>query len=429
MAGEPTLSGMTRLQLLKFAGQVATAHPQQAGTVFALKDTLEGKLDKNPQLQNDIIRKLNSNTSATLAEARKMIDKDPKILEEVNKDPTKLAALMGIKMAAPAPAPAAAAQTTTAQAPASPAQPQAAKPASAANAPETKTAAAPAAAAPKPAAPASVAPAEIAATKQVADEALKVTQMKGFDEFAARAENSQSLSQAVDAMMGTNGNNPQDTLKSLRELQSDPEFFVKANKALDEIPEQARESAYAEIAANPQQAMLALKGDKGAKDDLEARVQQREMSNMFGGLLGGGADGKGGLGNIFGGEGMKGLGEMIQKILPALMNMFKGLIGKFMGGLQSFTQSPDLMRAGNNPEGTRNFSMTAGRALGVDGGQQRVIDAVDPTAPAVPAAQLGTPKPEVTTPGQLRQFEVQQSANEDHIKRQANAPVGPGGAG
>ncbi len=427
MAGEPTLSTMTKMQLLKFAGQVAAAHPQQAATVFALKDTLEGKLDKNPQLQDDIIRKLNSNTGATLAEARKIIDKDPKILEEVNKDPNKLATLMGIKMPAPAAAPAATVPTATAQAPSSPAQPQAAKPATT-TPPETKTATAPVAVAvaPPKAAPASTSPAEVAADKQVTEEALKVTQMKGFDEFAARAEKSQSLSQAIDSMMGGNAAKPQDTIKALKDLQSDPEFFVKANKALDEIPEQARESAYAEIAANPQLAMQALKGDKVAKDDLESRVQQREMSNMFGGLLGGGPDGKGGLGNIFGGEGMKGLGEMIQKIIPALMNMFKGLMSKFMGGLQSFTQSPDLMRMGNNPEGTRDFSLTAGKALGVDGGQQRVIDAADPNAPAVPAAQLGAPKPEITTPGQLRQFDVQQSANEDQYKRQANAPTAPG---
>ncbi len=425
MAGEPTLSTMTKVQLGAFATQVSVAHPQQASTVFALKNTLEGKLDQNPQLQNEIIRKLNNNTSATLAEARKIIDKDPKILEEVNKDPTKLATLMGIKMPAPAAtAPAVATQTATAQAPASPAQPQAAKPAAPA-VPETKTAAAPVTP-PKAAAPASVSPAEIAADKQIAAESLKVTQMKGFSAFAARAEQSQSLSQAIDSMMGGNAGKPEDTIKALKDLQSDPEFFVKANQALDEIPEQARESAYEEIAANPQLAMQALKGDKAAKESLEGRVQQREMSNMFGGLLGGGPDGKGGLGNIFGGEGMKGLGEMIQKIIPALMKMFQGMIGKFMGGLQSFTQSPDLMRMGNNPEGTRNFSLTAGKALGVDGGQQRVIDAVDPNAPAVPAAQLGAPKPEITTQGQLRQFEVQQSANEDQLKRQANAPTPPG---
>lgn len=426
MSADPKLAGLTKVQLSAFAAEMMAKHPQHASAVISLQDTLEGKLDKNPQLQNDIIRKLNNNTSGTLADARKIIDKDPGILSEVNKDPTKLAALMGIKMApapaatAPAPAPA----TAVADKPATPKA--ADKPADKPAAPVAVAASAPAAK-PEAADPGKpLSEQEMALRKQVAEESLKVTQMPEFDKFAARANDSQSFSHAIDAIMGRDATTPQDAIKALKELQSDPQFFAKANKALDEIPEQARESAYEEIAANPQVAMKALKGDKAAKEDLESRVQGREMSNMFGGLLGGGADGKGGLGNIFGGDGMKGLGEMIQKILPALMNMFKGLIGKFMGGLQSFAQSPDLMRMGNNPEGTRNFSLSAGQALGVDGGKQRVIDAADPNAPAVPAAELGAPKPQIASQGQLRQFDVTSSANEEQMKRQANAPAGPG---
>lgn len=394
MAGEPTLSTMTKMQLAGFAAQVSVAHPQQAATVFALKNTLEGKLDQNPQLQNEIIRKLNNNTAATLDEARKIIDKNPKILDEVNKDPTKLATLMGIKM----PAPAAPVPKTAGQAPVSPADSQTTKPAAAVAEP---------AAAPKAAPLSKAPPAEAAIDKQIADESLKVTKMEGFTEFAARAEKSQSLSHAIDAMMGNDSSNPQDTLKALRDLQSDKKFFVKANAALDEIPEQARESAYEEIAANPKLAMKALQGDKVAKDEMESRVQQREMSNMFGGLLGGGADGKGGLSNLFGGEGMKGFGEMIQKIIPAFMNMLSGFIGKLMDGLKSMTQSKDLMRMGNNPEGTREFSLTAGRTLGVDGGQQRVVNAADPQAQPVPASELGKPQPEPMSKDELRRFEAQ----------------------
>lgn len=410
MSADPKLSVSTKLQLGAFAAEMVAKYPKQASTILSLQDSLEGKLDKNPQLQNDIIRKLNGSTGATLAEARRVIEKDPKILDEVNKDPTKLATLMGIKVAAPA----AAAPVT---APSAPAVEKADKPAAAQ--PASKPAAAPA----KPEAAAVVASKplsdqEIALRKQVADESLKVTQMKGFTEFAARAEKSQSLSQAVDAMMGRDAATPQDAVKKLKELQTDPEFFVKANAGIDEIPEQARETVFTQIAENPELGTRALAGDADAKSELM-------MKSTFGGLFGAGPDGKGGLSSLFGGEGMKGLGEMIQKIIPALMSMFQGMIGKFMDGLQSFTKSPDLMRMGNNPEGTRDFSLTAGKALGVEGGKQRIVDAIDPNAPAVPASQLGGPKPEIPVSGNLRRFEVQQSANEDQFKRQGNGPSGP----
>ncbi len=418
MSADPKLGGLTKVQLAAFAGEMMAKYPSHASAVMSLQDSLEGKLDKNPQLQNDIIRKLNNNTSATLADARKIIEKDPNILNEVNKDPTKLASLMGIKAAAAPVAPAvqATAPATKPAAPATTDKPAPAKPA-------TPVPAAAPAAKPEPVAVAASKPIseqEIAARKQVADESLKVTQMQGFKEFAARAEDSQSLSQAIDSMMGRDAATPQDTVKALKELQSDPEFFVKANKGIDEIPEQARETVFTEIAANPDLGKRALAGDSGAKSEL----MMKSTMGGLGGLFGAGPDGKGGLASLFGGDGMKGLGDIIQKIIPAIMDMFRGLMGKFMGGLQSFSQSPDLMRMGNNPEGTRNFSLAAGQALGIEGGQQRVIDAVDPNAPAVPAAQLGEPQPEDASPGQVRKLEA---ANEALYKRQANAPAGPGG--
>lgn len=415
MSADPKLSVSTKLQLGAFAAEMVAKYPKHASTILSLQDSLEGKLDKNPQLQNDIIRKLNGSTGATLAEARKVIEKDPKILDEVNKDPAKLASLMGIKVAAPAAAPVTVQAAPVAEKPAAD-KPAAAQPASKPVAAPAKPEAA-AVAASKP-----LSDQEITLRKQVADESLKVTQMKGFTEFAARAEKSQSLSQAVDAMMGRDAATPEAAIKKLKELQTDPEFFVKANAGIDEIPEQARETVFTQIAENPELGTRALAGDADAKSEL----MMKSTFGGFGSLFGAGPDGKGGLSNLFGGEGMKGLGEMIQKIIPALMSMFQGMIGKFMGGLQSFSKSPDLMRMGNNPEGTRDFSLTVGKTLGVEGGKQRIVDALDPNAPAMRASELGAPKPEIPVSGDQRRFEDLQSANEARLKHQGNGPSGPG---
>ncbi|HEY0900848.1 MAG TPA: hypothetical protein VGD95_01875, partial [Micavibrio sp.] len=265
-----------------------------------------------------------------------------------------------------------------------------------------KTDAAPAAATvatakPAPAAVVASAPLsdqEVALRTEIAKESLKVTKMEGFNEFSARAGQSQSLEQAIDAMMGKNEQSSQAALKSLQELQQDPKFFVKANAAIDEIPEQAREATFTEIAQNPDLGKRAIAGDANAKSELQSKV-------MMGGLFGGGPEGKGGLAGLMNGDMMKGLGEMLQKIIPAIMQAFKGMLGKLMGGLEKLGDSQGLMRMGNNPEGTGALTQKLGQALGVDAGKIPVVDASKPGDPAVPAAQLANKAPQapqVATP-------------------------------
>lgn len=407
MSGGPELGVLTKLQLAAFAYELEKKYPQHASTILSLQDSLESKLDKNPQLQNDIIRKLNNDTGATLAKARAAIDKDPNILNEINKDPTKLGPLMGVKVTAAAPS------TPATSAKPDPAPATADKPAQATVKPDAeKPAPALAAVAAIPSAP--LPDQEIALRKQVAEESLKVTQMKGFPELAERAKQSQGLSQAVDAMMARDAATPQDAIKKLKELQEDPEFFVKANAGIDKIPEQGRETAFSLIAADPELGKRALAGDAKAKSELMMKTTMGAMG--LGGLFDGGPDGKGGLGSLFGsgpdgkglgslfsGEGMKGLGEMLQKIIPALMDMLKGVMAKLSGGLDKLAQSADLMSMGNNPEGTRDLVTSLNKTLGIDG-NQRVVDATKPDEPAIAVAQLGQ-KPE--SPSQNQQLEAQ----------------------
>ncbi len=405
MSGDPKLGTMTKMQLAAFAGELALKYPDHRRSIFSLQDTLEGKLDQNPQLQNEIIRKLNANTNGTLANARAVIEKDPKILEQVNKDPTKLASLMGIKM--PAPAQAAPAKAEPAPAKAEPikvvtATPKADTPKTdtpKADAPKTAPAANPAATNPAPVKPEAAAVAaaplsdqELAQRAEIAQESLKVTKMEGYDTLAKRAANSQSLSQAIDAMMGGKAATPQEQIKTLKELQKDPQFFVKANAFIDSVPEQSREMAFTEAANNPDLAKRAISGDKQAESELQNKV-------MMNGLFGGGADGKGGLGNLFGGDMMKGLGEMLQKIIPAFMEMFKAVMGKLVGGLEKMGGSQGLMRMGNNPEGTGALTQKLGQVFGMDAGNIPVVDASKPGEPTVPAAQLAAKQPALSPQG------------------------------
>lgn len=417
MSGQPELGTLTKLKLAAFAAEISAKHPSEARTVLALQDTLETRLAKNPALQDEIIRKLNANTSGTLSNARAMIDKDPKILQQINADPTKLGALMGIKVAqaapapaqaAPAPAQAAAAPARSEPAKAEPAKPAApkAEPAKAEPAKVEPAKVEPAKVAAQTAAPAEVAAKplsdqEVALRSELAQESLKVTQMKGFDELAAKADKSQSLSQAIDSIMGKDAQNPQSALTSLKDLQKDPEFFVKANAFIDQIPEQSRDMAFTQIAQNPDLAKRAIGGDKNAENEMRTKV-------MMGGLFGGGPEGKGGLAGLFQGDGLKGIGEMFQKIMPMMMDLLKGFIGKIMGGIEKLAGNTGLMRVGNNPEGTGALVQKVGQSLGVDAGNTPVLDANKPGEPAVPVAQLGTPQPEIKTPGQVREFEQRQ---------------------
>lgn len=404
MTAEPTLNFVTKMKLSAFATQTAIAHPEYQKTVFTLNDTLEQRLPLD--VQNQIIGKLNKDPDGTLAAAKALIDKDPKILEEINKDPLKLATIMGVKTAptpvAAAPtqeekaisAPTAATQTTTAPAKATTTAPQATG-AQAAPPPKQESAAVAATA------PVTISDEELAVRAKLSEEAAKVTAMTGFKEFSDRAQNSQSLTQAMEAMMGQ-GAAPQDTLKSLQEIQGDPQFFVKANEAIDQIPEQMRDNVFTQIAEDPELGKKALQGDAGAKSSLM-------MSSMFGGMFGG-AGGQG-LGGLFSGEGMQGFGEMISNILPKLMEMLSGIFGTLMGGLEKFSQSQGVMRAGNGLKLTGDFGRTIDNNMGTNNSNKPVIDASRPNDPPVAIADLGKgATPSYVPPEVQRKLEQQSGA-------------------
>jgi hypothetical protein len=390
MAAEPTLDVMTKVRLGAFASDMAITHPSQAKTILTLQDTLEQRLPLN--VQNQIIEKLNKDPKGTLAAAKELINKDPKILDEINKNPLKLATVMGVNVAPAPAAPAKAPETKTVEGagarpsePTKPAQTAASRPAEARPEPVVIVAAA------KP----PISDTELADRSRLSKEAAQVTQMPGFEEFAGRAGKDQSLSRAVDAVMGKNSDSTQEKIKSLKDIQSDPQFFVKANKAIDEIPAQMRENVFSQIAENPDLGRQALKGDAGAKMSLT-------MGSMFGG-----ADGKG-LGGMFGGEGMKGFGEMLANLLPRLLEGLKEIFGKLMGGLEKFSQSPGLMRMGNDPDLTRQHGQVVDKTLGTDSRQKPVVDASRPNDPATPMAELGKAPTPTTLPEQQRKLETQQ---------------------
>ncbi len=128
------------------------------------------------------------------------------------------------------------------------------------------------------------------------------------------------------------------------------------------------------------------------------------MSLMFGGMFGGQ-----GMGGLFSGEGMKGIGDMLANLLPRLLEGLKAIMGKLMGGLDSFTQSPGVMRMGNDPDLSRNFSTMIDKNMGVDNSKKPVIDATKPDQPAIAMADLGKgATPPFAPPEAQRKLEQQQ---------------------
>lgn len=355
--------------------------------IWHLRKNLKDNLPDD--VKTSLVERLNKDPDAVIAEAKKKLKDNPELLAEINKNPQKIATVMGVKSAVPQP----------------PAIEKVGTPAA------ELDKATPAAMVVEPAKEPTAA--ELKTQEEEFSLMAALRSKTGYKELVDRTQKDPALDQAFRSVMSVGVKGPQSDADMLRKMKGyadqDPEFFVKINKGLDEIPEQFREHAYEEIARDPELALGALTGNKEAKAEMESRVQQREISGMFGNLFGAGPDGKGGLSNLFGGEGMKGFGEMMQKIIPALLDMLKGIMENLMGGLQKLTQSNDLMRMGNNPEGTRNLALVAGQALGVEGGHQHVIDANDPNAPVVTAATLGAPKTEGDPQSPQRKLEVQQS--------------------
>lgn len=395
MAVEPTLDVMTKVRLGAFAAEMAIKHPSQKSAILALQDTLEQRLPLD--VQNKIIEKLNKDPKGTLAAAGKLIDQDPKVLDEVNKNPLKLATIMGVdaKPAAPAAnqAPVTTAAATPAAAANAPATTTPAKPANATK-PDAKSEPVVVVAAPSaPAKPASEQ--ELSARAKLTEESAAITKMPGFEEFATRAEKSQSLTQAMNAMMGKDAQKPEDAAKALQDIRKDPDFFVKANKAIDEIPEQMRENVFTQIAENPKLGRDALAGDADAKSKLT-------MSSMMGGLFGGG---KGGFDMGALGKGMMDKGQgflgMLGSLLPSLLNGLMEFLGKGLKNITKMSSVPAITSYGNG-DGVelRKFSRSVDNTLGTDSSQKPVFNANKPEQPAVAMSQLGQDKGPAAQPTQ-----------------------------
>lgn len=129
MAKQPQeLDFMTEARLAKFAIEMRTKHEAYADDVISLRNTLKNRLP--PDVRDQLVERLNRDPSGTIDKIRQMVDKDPKLLADFNKDPMKLAAAVGVK--APDTALAAAAPAQAANAPAgstTPPKPQTAAPA------------------------------------------------------------------------------------------------------------------------------------------------------------------------------------------------------------------------------------------------------------------------------------------------------------
>ena len=387
MTAEPTLGVMTKLRLGAFAADTAASHPAQARTIMTLQDTLEQRLPL--AVQNQIIEKLNRDPKGTLAAAKILIDKDPKILDDVNKNPLKLATIMGVTPAAApaAPTPVAVAKIAdTAPMPAAAvSSPKVAKPVEPKAVEPVVVAAAPVA----PKAAVVISDNEFAARNKLAAESINITKMAGFEEFAARAEKSQSLGKAVDAMMGKNAGSAQEEMKALQDIQQDREFFVKANKDIDQIPPQMRESVFTQIAEKPELGRQALGGDNGAKMNLM-------MSSMMGGK---------GLGEMFapGGEGLGGILKMLASLLPMLMGGMQQAMGNIFKGNEKFADAPGVMKMGGDGSQLARYGDTVGRTLGVDTTAKLVVDGANPdqepqTLGALNKPKVGAPAPDAKAP-------------------------------
>ena len=377
MAAEPTLGVVTKLRLGAFATEMAASHPAQARAIMTLQDTLEQRLPL--AVQNQIIDKLNQDPKGTLAAAKALINKDPKILDEVNKNPLKLATIMGVQ---PAAAPAVSAPATVAKAPEA-----ASAPAAAANAPkaakpvEPKVAESVAVVAATLAAPKAavvISDNEFAARNKLGTEATNITKMAGFEEFAARAEKSQSLTKAMDAMMGKNASSAQDATKALQDIQKDPNFFVKANQGIEQIPPQMRESVFTQIAEKPELGRQALGGDGMAKMNLM-------MSAMMGGK---------GLGEMFsgGGEGIGGVLKMLVSLLPMLLGGMQQAMGNVFKGHEKFATAPGVMKMGGDGSQLANYGRSVDKALDVDTKAKPVIDGASPEQTPKQLAEFSKPK-------------------------------------
>lgn len=395
MAAKVELSTVAEDKLSAFASSLLMDMDTVKYTrdILGLRSTFKDQNKLPADVRNQLIEKMNRDPDGTIKQAQAMIDKNPAVLTEFNKDPMKLAAAMGVKPSAPA-----AIAPTTPTSVKQEAQAPKDAPSTTANEPAASKKPEAAAVAAVPAAAKSVetrplTDAQIETESQILAVHQEIRGMPGYKDLMDRAAKDPALDRALTAMRnGKEGGSPDDTLKSLTEFRdqakADPKFFTNAVAMIDSTPSQMRESVFSQIAENPDLGRRALNGDAGAK-----------MSLMMGG-------GQGGLGGLFSGEGMKGFGEMLANLLPRLLEGIKEIFGKLMGGLEKFSQSPGLMRMGNDPDLTRQHGQVVDKTLGTDSSKKPVLDASKPNDPATPMADLG--KPTTAVPEQPRKLEVQQ---------------------
>ncbi|MFN3826295.1 MAG: hypothetical protein ACK4NR_01570 [Micavibrio sp.] len=357
---EPSI--ITQAQTKFFFDGIASDRPELTGEL----KKLEGTLKSLPlELNNKVVPMLQADTSGTLDKVKQAIDKDPSIIAKVNRDPSLIAGVLGIKLDTPV-----AQQTQEAGKPSAPASQTPVAAATPATTPVS---------APQSAAPVNPMQAKLEAKFE------EIQKMDGYKEVMARLndpQHGQSLKRAMDSILQAGQGSPEDSMKALEEIQKDPQFFVKMNKNIDEIPPQMRENVFSSIAENPALGRAAITGDQNAK-----------MQLMMGGMFGGGAGG--GLSNLFGPNSpLQGITQMLGNLLPKLMQGLMETFKPMIDGLKKFAGANGLMGGMGNGGGEllKQYSRTVDNALGTTSGQTPVVDARDPQgSPARPVAEYNGP--------------------------------------
>jgi hypothetical protein len=373
MAQQPQLDFTTQARLAAFALEMKGKHSAYGNDVVSLRNTLENRLP--PAVRDELVEKLNRDPSGTIDKIRQMVDRDPKMLAEFNKDPMKLAAAVGVKapaVAAP-PAPAANAPAGTAGT----AAPQTAAPA--------VTVAAPA----KP-----LSPAQIKTEDETLTVYAEISKAKGYQELMQKAEKDPALQRALNAAMGSQAKSPEESLASLKEfrdaLKKNPDMLANANQMLDATPPQLRDNILTKMAENPQMARDVLSGDPKARSEL-----------MVSALMGG-KNGPGGFIDMFknmfkgGGNGFDfGMGggfSGLKRLLEGLAQGFMGMLGGIGGRTMSFAGAPQLMGVSTNNFQTTTrpggFAQTVDMATSSRSDGKPILDASKPEQPAVTVAEL-----------------------------------------
>lgn len=344
--------------------------------ILGLRKTFKDPSALPADVRNQLIEKINRNPKETIAQARDMIDKNPAILQEFNKDPMKLAAAMGVKPASPV------------------------TPVVVAAAPPAVAAGAPAATPPRTETPASrpvMTKNELATERQILSVHAEISENPAYQELMLRAEKDPELDKVITAMREGKDETPAQTLKNLTELRDS----IKANPAglkelvdvYDTTPINMRAMGLEILANRPEMARDIVQNKEGAKDKLTEATMQRmqqtgqdPMSSIFG--------------NLFGGKGLQGLmqggGGGLNGIFAGLKTLFENIGPMLMGGISKLLNSSGLMRMGsgaaltaglvmslgpNDPQAANKLITDANTGLTATAAQVRKTEPVEPGAP------------------------------------------------